>query len=537
MADPRSRGGPDDRSRGGPDDRSHGRPSEAASRDLAVVGGLLALAAALRLPGLLARGTWDADQGNDMANLQRLVSDGVVPLLGPPTSIGDVHHGALYYYLLAPAALPSGGRDPLEVVAAIAVMGIAAVAVTWWLARSMGGPAAGLAAGLVAATSTTAVSSSTFLWNPNPIPLFAALAIGAAWRAWSTRRPSWWLVAAVGQGIVQQCHVLGIVALPAFVLLFVADLRRRPDERRRLAAFGVASLAIVAIGYLPLVINELTTGLSETHALLAWLTSGGSATAPGLPARLAFVPLRVAAWPLVGLVTDAPGPAVLAVVGLVAATAWRLLRATGDARDAVRWLAGYAALAILALAIFVPSMGVVTPLPTDHYHAFVGPAIWGLVGLGVAALWNRDTIGRVLAVAALTALVAWNLAGQPPPAAADGGWPAARDAGARLVRVAAGQPLAFVGVPSFKPTTAYTYPFAIAGGVVAPGIAAAPRVAVVCDDLFRQANGGPCGGQVEAAALAEALAAAGRPAGGGSLVERFSPAPGRTISVFLVGLP
>ena len=32
--------------------------------------------------------------------LRALVRDGVVPLLGPPTSIGDVHHGALYYYLL-----------------------------------------------------------------------------------------------------------------------------------------------------------------------------------------------------------------------------------------------------------------------------------------------------------------------------------------------------------------------------------------------------------------------------------------------------
>ena len=64
--------------------------------------GLLVLAAFLRLPDLATRGTWDSDQGHDMLVLRALVRDGVVPLLGPPTSIGDVHHGALYYYLLVP---------------------------------------------------------------------------------------------------------------------------------------------------------------------------------------------------------------------------------------------------------------------------------------------------------------------------------------------------------------------------------------------------------------------------------------------------
>ena len=104
-------------------------------REILALPGLLLLAAALRLPDLATRGTWDADQGHDMLMLRALVRDGVVPLLGPPTSIGDVHHGALYYYLLAPAAAVTGGDSPLAVVAWIALAGIAAVGVTWWLAR------------------------------------------------------------------------------------------------------------------------------------------------------------------------------------------------------------------------------------------------------------------------------------------------------------------------------------------------------------------------------------------------------------------
>ena len=114
--------------------------------------------------------------------------DGVIPLLGPPTSIGDFHHGALYYFLLAPAAALSGGDSPLAVIARDRAGGIAAVGVTWWLARSIGGPVAGLVAGLLMAVSATAVEESTFIWNPNLIALSSAIALAAAWRAWTTRR-------------------------------------------------------------------------------------------------------------------------------------------------------------------------------------------------------------------------------------------------------------------------------------------------------------------------------------------------------------
>ena len=104
-------------------------PDRAASlRPARVPLGLLVLAAILRLPTSPTRGTWDADQGHDMLMLRALVRDGIVPLLGPPTSIGDFHHGALYYFLLSPAAWLTGGDSPLAVTRLIALAGIAAVA-------------------------------------------------------------------------------------------------------------------------------------------------------------------------------------------------------------------------------------------------------------------------------------------------------------------------------------------------------------------------------------------------------------------------
>ena len=214
---------------------------------VAIPVGLLLLAALLRLPDLATRGTWDSDQGHDMLTLRDLVQHGIMPLLGPPTSIGDVHHGAWYYYLLAPAAALTGGDLPLAVTVLIALAGIAAVAVTWWLARSIAGPVAGVVAGLAMAVSSSAIEESTFIWNPNLIALSSAIALAAAWQAWASGRPRWWLLAGIGLAVTMQCHVLGVTMLPIIAALLVADARRRSPgvERRSVWRFGLGALAIV----------------------------------------------------------------------------------------------------------------------------------------------------------------------------------------------------------------------------------------------------------------------------------------------------
>ena len=502
----------------------------ARARDLAVLAGLLVLAAALRLPGLAARGGWDSDQGVDMATLQAFVTHGVVPLLGPSTSIGNVHHGALYYYLLAPAAIPAGGTDPTAVVFLIAIFGIAAVGVTWWLGRAMGGPAAGLVAGLLAATSATAVGSSTFIWNPNLLLLAAALALASGWRAWATRDPRWWLAAGAGQAVVQQAHLLGVLALPALIALWIADLRRGPDRRRSILRWGLAGLALIALGYLPLLLHELGSGFDQTRAALDYLRAGGDSSGPALVVRLLFVPLRVVAWPLVGLATDAPAVSLVAVLTACVLVAWRLRASRGAEAIAARWLTGWVVCATLLLTLFVTSLATVTPLPVDHYHAYVDPAVLVLVGLGAAALWRRDVAGRGLAVVGVAALVAWNLGTQPPAVAANGNWPDAQQAAARLAPEIRHAPTALLDVPPFKPVTAYSYPLGLLG-VTPVDVTAASRLVVICDDLFQAVVGAACRGPAEAAALAHAGIA--RPV----LVDRFSPAPGRTISVYDRGAP
>jgi 4-amino-4-deoxy-L-arabinose transferase-like glycosyltransferase len=497
----------------------------------------------LRFHDLPTRGTWDADQGHDMLVLTHFVGQGEFPLLGPPTSIGDFHHGALYYYVLAPAAWLGGG-NPAVVVGEIALLGLLAVGLVASLARSAGGIVAGIAAGLLMAVSATAVDESTFLWNPNLVAFGSALAIAGTWRAWRSGHARWWLVTAVGEAITMQAHVLGWALLPPLVVWLAADARRRSgSDRGRVLLAGLGGLVLIVASYAPLIASELQTGFHETHSAIAFLAGGGQSAAADPLVRLVFVSLRILAWPLTGLLTSALTLGVLAAVGTLAALVWRVRAASEPERALARWIGVTILWSCLVLGVGVSSLATVTPLPVDHYHAFIDPLVYIAVGLGVAGLWQLRppagrrvlSAGRVGGLALTTVLIAWNIGTQPPAVAHDGGYPAAEAAAARIgrsvsatgiVRSVSADVTLVRSLPQFKTAEAYLYPLEQlripAGSMVTDPLGLASLV-ILCDDLFVT----DCGGPAEDAAAP----AYGRP----TLVDRFSAAPRRTISVYRLG--
>jgi 4-amino-4-deoxy-L-arabinose transferase-like glycosyltransferase len=510
---------------------------------------IVALAAVLRLVDLPTRGTWDADQGHDMLVLRNLVVGGFIPLLGPPTSIGDFHHGVLYYVLLAPAAAISGA-DPSVVTAWIALGGIAAVAVVGWLARAIGGPVAGLVAALLLAVSASAVEESVFIWNPNVIALSSSIALAAAWHAWQRGRARWWVVAGAAAVVTMHGHVLGAFLTPVIAALLVADIRRRrrsgdADGARVVGQAALGWLGIVLVSYIPLAIHELGSGGSELRAALDFVAGGGGEAAIGLPARIPIVALRVLGWPLAGLITAAPVATVLAGVLVVACAVWLgWLRPTAPAQDeriAARWLGLGLAWTIAALSLGASSLATVVPgLPNDHYHAFADPLVVVLVGIGVGALVREAGPGArpvpaIAAAVVVLTLVGWNLTRQPPRIVADGGWPAAQLAAQRVIAAAGDGPYVLASLPGFKSDEALRFPLERAEIELTPpgplagsyALPESPRV-VLCDQLFRESIGTDCGGPAEDALMSTAVPAVD-PA---TVVDRFQAAPGRWISIY-----
>ena len=488
------------------------------ARDWAVLGLLLVLAALLRFPGLESRGRFDGDQGHDVLVLLRLVRDGTLPLLGPPTSIGDFHHGAAYYYLLAPAAWLSGA-NPTAIVAWIAAIGVAAVAATWWFARMVGGPVTAAVAGLLLAVSPAAIEESTFIWNPNPIPLFASLALGCAWRAHASGATRWWVAAVLSSGMVLQLHVLGIVFIPPIVALAVSDAVRAGRAGERGHALGIAravaaGFGLVALLFVPLLVHELGSGFEETRHVLDYLAGGDSQPAALDPfGQLTITFFRVVGWPLVGLVTDAPVGAVVAVSATIALGAWLAIAGRGRDRTVARWLGLTVVWSGLALTIIAPSLQtVVEGLPNDHYHAYLDPVVIVLLALaaraiagGSGASRRADSAARSVVLIALGALVLLDLR-LVPPADPNGGWPAARAAGERILADYGDRSFDIRTLPVFKTAEGTGFPVIYAGGdaevTTDRSTAFEPFVpgsviVIACDRLFEPVILYPCGGEAE----------------------------------------
>jgi len=435
------------------------------------------------------------------------------------------------------------------VMALIALAGIATVAVVWWMARGIGGPIAGAVAGLAAAVSGAAIESSTFIWSPNFIALTSALALAAAWRAWSGGDGRWWLVSALGLALTMQFHVLGVALLPVIGVPFVADARRR-----RLGAVGLGVAAIVAVTFLPLLLNELATGGSEIRAALEYVAGGRTSSDTAIPVRFVVVGLRMLSWPLTGLITDGFVAGAIASAAVISIALWRS-RTNGPDRLAARWLGLSLLWSAAFLALTAPSLATVVPgLANDHYHAFAGPMVFTLVGLGAAALAGaparaggtaRALVGPIVAVVGVLALLGWNLTHLPPATHPDGGFPAGERAGSRVETALANAgvgpetELRIQSLPTFKSTEAMAYPLVRAGRAV---VADTPAGAIVrgtadgrdpgalvllCDDRFRDLIGAACDGPAEATIT---------PEGGGPmwgpLLDRFEAAPDRFVSVY-----
>ena len=435
---------------------------------------------------------------------------------------------------------------------------------TWWLARSISGPIAGIVAALVMALSASAIDESTFIWNPNLIALSSAVTLAAAWRGRTTGHAA--LVAPVGvRRSWSRCNVTswGSPCCPRSSAFWVATWRVTPagPERRRLTWSGLGGVAIIALGYVPLLVSELGHDFAESRAALAFIASGGTGVTIALPIRLLFVgsadPRLAADGTAHERSRDRGGGRGHGRRGAGLAGRRRVAAANGPRR------AG--SLATLAFGWIVLTLGAaglstVTPLPVDHYHAFLDPVVFIALGMVVAAVWQglqdgsarprrnrrprrprqtrrrptrprrtrrhrpmtstgspaaRPTPANVLRLAlagvvvGLGILIAWNISVWPPAVAADGGWPAARVAADRIEAAAGDRAIQLIGLPAFKSTEAYGFPLERDGRRVVESIPLVPvpggpvpdptaAAVVLCDTLFVE----DCGGPAETAALA-----------------------------------
>lgn len=256
---------------------------------------LILLGGGLRLihfPSLLH---FELDQARDARIIdgafQGNVSD--LPLLGPRAGGTSFRLPPVFYYLEYGSALLFGDT-PAGMAFFIPLLSTGAILFFFflmWRYFSMG-----ISLGLSAlfAFSPFFVLYGRFAWNPNPLPFFLLLGSWSLLKAVDTteKRPSlWFLIATLSLGIASALHSLAFVGIPALVFFFL--LWKRPRFSWKI---WLSVVAIIAILFLPVVLNEIETGGQNSREFLKAVSGKSTKNDHSLLAKTAKNVLEQTVW-------------------------------------------------------------------------------------------------------------------------------------------------------------------------------------------------------------------------------------------------
>jgi hypothetical protein len=224
-----------------------------ASIEWLILAGIVAVGAWLRFqhPELLE---FKSDEAFAANQALEFVRGGKLPTSGLMSSVG-VSNPPLFVWLLIPMFFLTS--NIAVVCGMISVLGLAAVAATWWIGRKYYGSVSGLVAAALFASGPWAVVYSRKIWAQDFVPV---LATGTMWAAHSLvlgKNPKavFWLLCL--PLCVIQIHYSGF-ALTASAIAIIVLLRPKIDWR-----FAVAGVALAIALALPYVIAQQKTGWAE----------------------------------------------------------------------------------------------------------------------------------------------------------------------------------------------------------------------------------------------------------------------------------
>ncbi len=184
---------------------------------------ILVLAGFFRLWNIQGYMTFLGDEGRDALMIKRILVERDFPLLGPPTSIGNIYLGPLYYYMMA-VPMSISWLNPVAAAIQVAVIGILTVFLIYYLGKQWFGWVAGVVSAFLYAISPVTIYYSRSSWNPNPAPFFALLSLLGMYKAHQSRNFLWLLLVGFGVAAAVQMHYLALILLPVVGILWLWEL-------------------------------------------------------------------------------------------------------------------------------------------------------------------------------------------------------------------------------------------------------------------------------------------------------------------------
>jgi len=208
--------------------------------------GVLALAAFLRFYKIEEYMIFLGDEGRDAIIVKDMIDKWHFPLIGPPTSVGNIYLGPLYYYMMLPPMVLTN-FNPVSASVMVAMIGVATVFLVYYLGKTWFGRGAGLLAAYLYAISPVTINYSRFSWNPNPLPFFTLLAILSIVKLQKSNNFLWLILTGLSLAAALQMHYLALILIPVIVILWFYQVLKKSEKKNFLKGtlLGVGAFLLV----------------------------------------------------------------------------------------------------------------------------------------------------------------------------------------------------------------------------------------------------------------------------------------------------
>lgn len=213
-----------------------------------------------------------SDQGRDALIIRKILTFENWPLIGAPSSIGQVYLGPFYYYLISPFLLFLNW-DPSGLAFGVFLYALIGTIFLFKFVSRYHDEASALILVTLISTSSVLIHFSRFSWNPNLLPYFGFFSIYSFYN-W-LKKPSLknGFIFGVSVGLTIQLHYLAIFLFAPFTLYYTYLLVKKFDIKR------VKSLTAPSISFLatltPLFLFDLRHDFLNFNQLYKYLSGNG----------------------------------------------------------------------------------------------------------------------------------------------------------------------------------------------------------------------------------------------------------------------
>lgn len=215
------------------------------------------------------------DQGRDITIIKDFLTTGNLFFIGPQTSIGNMYLGPYFYYLIVPA-LALSNFNPIGPAIFIALLGIATVALIFFVSKKWFTLKVAYIAAFLFAISPVAIKYSNFIWNPNIMPFFSLLFVYFFIESIKSKKYHYFIFATLAFVMVINSHYLGLALLPFVGIFWLFELIKliqvKSSNLRPFIKYTLLSILIFLLSLTPQILFDIKHHGQNIKALITFFS-------------------------------------------------------------------------------------------------------------------------------------------------------------------------------------------------------------------------------------------------------------------------